>query len=103
MGESREDLGYVASDPEVNSRIRAHFKRQGLDYVILEKAREVAFRDFPAFGPHESLGVREIKRRLSEIKQIGYKLEPYSHMTKGQVWNYLLKVRRDLSDAARYR
>jgi len=103
MEESREDLGYVESDPEINRRIRDYFNRQSLDSVILEKAREVAFRDFPALGPYESLGVREIKRRLSEIKQTGYQVGPYSHMTKNQVWKYLLKVRRNLSEDVRHR
>lgn len=102
MGESREDLGYVESDPEVNRRIIAHFKSQGIDSIV-EKAREVAFRDFPAFGPHESLGVREIKRRLSEIRETGHKLESYSHMTKDEAWKYFLEVRRELSQADRYR
>jgi len=97
MIDAREDLGYVASDAEINRRIRSYLSTPNSD-SILEKALEVAFRDFAALGHGESFGVREIKRRLSEIRQTGYNLTPYSHMTKNQAWAYLCKVKRDLSE-----
>ena len=103
MGESREELGYVPSNPKLNKEIMAHFNRQGLDSVVLEKAREIAFRNFPVLGPGESLSVLEIKRRLFEIGQTGYTLDHYNHMTEKQALEYLLKVRKDLSEAVKHR
>ena len=61
---------------------------------------QVALSRFSELQQGESISVGEIKRRLFQIRQEGYKVKPYSHMSKQEAWNYLNEIRRDVRDKA---
>lgn len=68
----------------------------GLLKQININAARIALRRFPELETRETIGVREIKKRLGEIRKTGYQIEPYSKMKKGEAWSYLNKIRSNL-------
>ena len=66
------------------------------------RVSNVVLPRFPELQRGECIGVREIKRRLGEIRKTGYEIESYSAMTKDEAWKYLMKVRTDVASNAKY-
>ena len=61
----------------------------------------VALMRFNEQAPGETIHLRELKRRLGEIRTAGYNVPAYSHLSKDKVWSLLNNVRRDIREKAR--
>jgi len=65
----------------------------------------VALARFSKLQIGESIGVREIKRRLGQIRQagkrVGYEIISYSGMNKDEAWKYLMEIRAEISERMR--
>jgi len=100
--ETREDLGYVETDPEVNERIRRQLglesSVEGVSIEVLKNAADVALRRFPPCQRGESVTDREFSMRLRELRGTGYPVEPYSRMNKAEKGNYLAELRSEIKD-----
>jgi len=60
------------------------------------KVARVALPRFPELERGGSISVKEIKRRLREIREAGYPVQPYSEMRKEEAWNYLMQIRKEV-------
>ncbi len=67
----------------------------------IARLARIALSRFSELQSGERISVREIKKRLSEIRQAGYNVEPYGNMSKKEAWNYLLKIRREIREKVR--
>lgn len=82
------ELGYEQTQfPLVNTQARDYWQR----------VARVALRRFPELQRGESIGVREIKRRLGEMRRTGYEVKPYSSLRKEEAWEYLMQLRGEIS------
>ena len=61
----------------------------------------VALRRFPELERGERIGVKEIKKRLGEIRSVGYSVKPYSDMKREEAWAYLQEIRGKVARDAR--
>ena len=61
----------------------------------------IALRRFPELERGERIGVREIKKRLSKIREAGYNVKPYSKMSREESWAYLQEIRNAVARDAR--
>ena len=104
---SREELGYVPSDPETNRKILEHFKISdslSLDSLLLQSLLDDDSERVPEeLRPSlvDSLEIGEIKKRLSKIRRTGYPLKPYNHMGEKEIREYFLEVRREILEKRR--
>jgi hypothetical protein len=63
-----------------------------------EKWRAIAFRRFSLLLSGETILVREIRERLTELKKSGYDIQSgYSRLKKKEAWAYLRRIQRKLS------
>ncbi|MBI2632198.1 hypothetical protein HYW75_04290 [Candidatus Pacearchaeota archaeon] len=68
-------------------------------YRYTELAR-IALRRFPELERGEKIGVTEIKKRLSRIKETGYDVRTYSTMKKNELWNYWMQIKQKIRRSA---
>lgn len=89
-----------------SDKIRDFHRRieeQGLEKYAVESdsiknAARIALKRFPELERGETIHDSEIKKRLSEVRQTGYSVPPYSHLNKEGRWNLLKEIRSDLWD-----
>ena len=63
-----------------------------------EKWRTIAFKKFPVLLPRETILVKEIKERLTELKRAGYNIKPgYSQLKKEEEWSYFKEIKKEIS------
>ena len=63
-----------------------------------EKWKAIAFRKFPPLLPGETILVREIKERLTELKKAGYNIKSgYSRLKKKEAKAYFKGIKRNIS------
>jgi len=63
----------------------------------LERSAKIALKQFPPLGRGERVGVKEIKQRLSALRnQGGYDVPVYSHMNRDEAWNTLRNIQSGL-------
>ncbi len=100
----RDDIGSYRKDPDVSQKIRDYSARDNsVNLSVLEKALTIGLRRFPELVRGETIHEKEIKQRLSDIKNTGYEIKPYSHMTKEEAWNYLRGLKAKLlSEGEKY-
>jgi len=55
---------------------------------------------FPETEPGERISEREIKGELGKIRKDGYPVKPYSHLTRGEAWEYLLQIKAHVASQA---
>lgn len=67
----------------------------------LEKMCRVALKRFPELERGESIGDKELSRRLREIREAGYNVLPYSHLNKDNKWALIMSIRKDLGSELR--
>ncbi|MFH1501209.1 MAG: hypothetical protein ABIE22_04665 [archaeon] len=87
------DLEFELMLPEHGEALNEHLgeKREHLGRIA-----EVALRRFPELQRGESISVREIKKRLGEIRNTGYDVKAYSKMGKEEAWTYLQEIKEDI-------
>ncbi len=84
-------------------RVYQRYGRFDTKKIIEEQAqldvwKKIAFRKFPPLLPGETILVREIKARLSELKKAGYDVKSgYSKLRKKDTWDYFREIKRDIS------
>ena len=62
-----------------------------------EKWGTIAFRRFPLLLSGETILVREIRERLTELKKTGYDIESgYSRLKKKEAWAYFKRIKKDI-------
>ncbi len=62
-----------------------------------EKWEAIAFRRFPLLLSGETILVREIKQRLTELKKTGYDIESsYSRLKKKEAWAYFKSIKKNI-------
>lgn len=66
-----------------------------------ENTARTALLRFPELEKGERIHAAEVKRRLSEIRNAGYTILPYSNMNAREAWLYLEQIRRDINANAR--
>ena len=80
------------------------FAKIGYDFNkagIMTETSRVALRRFPEVQKGETISVKEIKRLLRNIRNIGYPVKPYSEMDKKQAWDYLAQLRKEIREEAK--
>jgi len=98
--ETREDLGYVKSDPRVNERI---IRKLGLERSVsvtgevspevIEGAHGILSAEFLKHGVNDK-GRRTV---MSQLRQIGYPLDSYSRMNAAELRVYLGRITREVN------
>jgi len=102
-GEEARDLyeeGRRIVDSEDDGDFDSREISNGRDAEYWERVSRVALRRFSELQRGERIGVREIKRRLGEIRKTGYDVKPYGSMNHKDAWNYLMRIRRDVAQNA---
>ena len=62
-----------------------------------EKWEAIAFRRFPLLLSGETILVREIRERLTQLKKAGYDIESgYSRLRKKETWAYFRRIKKDI-------
>ena len=66
---------------------------------------KIALRRFPELLPGESIHIKEIKRRLGQMREagkaVGYDVNHYGKMDKDAAWAYLARLRADIAHQAK--
>ncbi len=62
----------------------------------LEEIVRVALKKFPPLERGETITSRELSRRLREIRDAGYIVEPYSKMSRYEKSRYLKRIKSEL-------
>jgi len=67
----------------------------------LETIARIALTRFPELQKGETIYDREISERLREIRQTGYNVPPYSHLSKDKKWKLLRGIQGEIEAKAR--
>lgn len=113
----RELSGIELDDLDAVARIREeNWQRREADRIMAERSRQSALNSdrtywekianavLPRFNECEAgerIHVAEVKRRLSQVREAGYDVQPYSHMNARKAWQYLSQIRRNVYENAR--
>jgi hypothetical protein len=90
-------IGIALADAVYRKQGWKAFTRDERDWP---KITRVALRRFNELQRGESISVGEIRRRLREIKGVGYDVSLASGMSKEGAWNYLTQVKREVVEQA---
>lgn len=65
------------------------------------KIARIALLRFPELQNGETIYRTEIQKRLKYIEEAGYPVQPYSHLKKEDLWNYLMGIKKDVYKQAK--
>lgn len=65
---------------------------QSAEDPVFSKIARVAITHLPT-SENGSPSEQAVKRRLKSIRDAGYSIQPYAHLSRQAAWNYLNKVR----------
>lgn len=79
-----------------------YFKREASTFRnYWARISKIALMRFPGCERGEKIHAREVRARLSQLRQAGYPVTGYSGMNSQEVWNYLMRTRAQIAEQAR--